>query len=504
MSDFDPEHVLLLRRKLEATRKLIAAAERNGLAFYKPHPKQDDFHQAGVKHSRRMYRAGNRSGKSTVGCAEDCAWLLGERPWYPESHSARRGGIPQHRVKGLVITTDWDKVDEVFTSTRGGGEGKLWKFLPKGFVTSTRKNHNGVTSIIECANGSILRFDTVKSFMNDQQSAESSDWDFIHVDEPIPQQMWKAASRGLIDRNGAAWFTLTPLREAWINDLFFPRDLTGAELVRPEHVWSVQGSIFDNPYLTKEAIAVYEAELSEDEKQCRLYGIPLHLSGLIYKQFDYRRHVLTEPPKGWKDLRTPPEDWPVYIYIDFHPQTPHHVLGLAVSPQGHWYYFIDEFQHLGAEALAQLVKNRTKGMRVIRTCIDPSAFIEHPVLEGTTFGDELISNGLFVEKAHKDLAGGIVLTQEALERGKVNRSEQQIFVMCQCRRFLWEIQRYCWDEKENKPVDKDDHAMENFYRSVYDKPIYLPMDVADSGPIPDPVIAGNSWEGDLSLNLSTL
>jgi hypothetical protein len=504
-NDFDPEKVLALQKQLSAARRLITAAKQNGLAFYKPHEKQDLFHRAGVNKSRRMYRAGNRSGKSTVGCAEDCAWLLGERPWYSPNDPARRGGIPQHRVKGLVITTDWDKVDEVFTSTRGGGEGKLWKYLPKGFVTATRKNHNGVTAIIECANGSILRFDTVKSFQNDAQSAESSDWDFIHVDEPIPQAMWKAASRGLIDRNGKAWFTLTPLREAWINDLFFPKDIIGSDAVPADYVWAIQGSIFDNPYLTKEAIAVYEAELTEDERQARLYGIPLHLSGLIYKQFDYKRHVLTEPPKGWKNLATPPSDWPVYVYIDFHPQTPHHILGLAVSPQGHKYYFIDEFIHCGASDLANLVKLKTQGLRHMRTLIDPSAFIEHPVLEGTTFGDELINNGLFVEKAHKDLAGGILLTQEALGKGKTNPHEQEIYFMAQCRRLLWEIQRYCWDEKENKPVDKDDHAMENLYRSVYDKPIWLDPAVGNDEPIADEVFDSNAWEGDsLKLDLTSV
>jgi len=30
-------------------------------------------------------------------------------------------------------------------------------------------------------------------------------------------------------------------------------------------------------------------------------------------------------------------------------------------------------------------------------------------------------------------------------------------------RFLWEVNRYSWD-KDNKPVDKDDHMMECFYR----------------------------------------
>lgn len=506
----NPDALLAMRKQVELQRKLIRAVTSDGLSYFRPHDKQDQFFQAGgVK--RRMMRAGNRTGKSTVGCAEDCAWLKGERSWYKQSfdvckrdttsgasvlsrrhsgspnHPLVRQGIPQHKVKGLVVTTDWKKVDEIFT----GPDGKLWKFLPKDFIKRTKKNHNGVTHIIECANGSTLTFDTVQAFKNNEQTSESSDWDFIHVDEPIPQDMWKAVARGLVDRGGSAWFTLTPLREAWINDTFFPRELDGdAASVAGNH-WSVQAEIYDNPFLTLENIQMYANDLTEDEKECRLRGLPLYLSGLIYKQFSYSRHVFTTPPKDWTNLSSPPNSWPVYVYIDFHPQTPHHILGLSVSPHGHLFYWLDVFKHCGVPELASTVLDRVGSRRLVRCCIDPSAFIEHPILEGTTFGDELIAAGLYVEKAHKDLSGGIILTQDALELGKKDPKLQKVFVSCQCQRFLWEIQRYCWDEKENKPVDKDDHAMENFYRSIYDQPVWVEPSTDSTEQVADEIIRGH-------------
>ena len=53
--------------------------------------------------------------------------------------------------------------------------------------------------------------------MANPMGLESSQWDWIHVDEPIPEAMWNAVSRGLMDTGGSAWFTCTPIAEQWIN-----------------------------------------------------------------------------------------------------------------------------------------------------------------------------------------------------------------------------------------------------------------------------------------------
>ena len=192
-------------------------------------------------------------------------------------------------------------------------------------------NHSGAVDTVIC-NGpfglSSLRFDTVKSFMSNPQGAESSDWDFIHVDEPCPEQMFKAVARGLVNRNGSAWFTLTALREPWITDAF---DING---IFKGISSMIEGTIYDNKYLSAEAIAAYEATLTEDEKECRLFGKPLHKAGLIYKAFQMDKHVLSILPKGWTSWMEPPKDWSYYLYINPHPHTPHMVLFLVVNPFG--------------------------------------------------------------------------------------------------------------------------------------------------------------------------
>jgi hypothetical protein len=437
----------------------LRAIRADGLPFYKPHEKQDRFHRSGAK--RRGAFTGNRFGKSTMGCAEDSAWLRGERPWYSLNDPARRSAIPQRPVKGLIVVNDWDKAKEIWT----GADGKLWRFLPKdGFVKSTSRNHSGAIDTIVCHSPfggvSTLRFDTVRSWMSNPLGSESSDWDFIHVDEPCPEGMFKAAARGLVDRDGFAWFTLTALSEPWITDAFEVEGIfDGISSV-------IEGTIYDNVYLKRDAIDNYEATLTPDEKECRLYGKPLHKAGLVYKQFQRDKHVLEVLPKTWTSFAEPPMDWSYYVYIDPHPHTPHMVLFLVIDPFNRKYFYHDIFSKCLISELCRQIRVVLNGRRITRVRLDPLAFIEDPV-HGTTMADEFRRCGISGDKASKDLSRGILRVQEAL-----GATDHPWFTPS-CRRTIWEFGRYHWDEETNKPVDKDDHAMECLYRAILDEPMYV-------------------------------
>ena len=463
MLEIDPstEAAVLKHRRLQLLRKKLDLVKSYGLAFYRPHPKQDTFHRAGDK-KRRLVRAGNRFGKSIMGVAEDAAWFMGERPWYGKDDPARYIGIPKHPVKGLIITTDWDKVGEIFTNERGDSPGKMWKFLPKGFIKHKRRNHSGAIDEMIGENGSILRYDTMKSYLSNPLGSESSDWDFIHVDEPTVEDHWKATSRGLVDRHGSAWFTLTPLTQPWINDYFIGTE-DSTEI--GDSKWSITGSIFDNPYLTPEAIAQFEADLTDEEKQCRLHGIPLHLAGLVYKEFSYAKHVLHDLPKGWTDFRNPPKDYSIYYAIDPHPQTPHAVLFIAVSPFGQIFIYDEIFIHTTIGELSRLIHEKIDGRNVIHAKVDPLAYINDPITD-SNMAEEFCKHGIMVEKATKAREQGILRVKETLKK------DNTLYFAPSLKETLWEIQRWSWD-KDNKPVDKDDHMLENLYRLLLDDPIFI-------------------------------
>jgi hypothetical protein len=489
------ERRLLLERKKRLLSQRELLRQDFGLCFYHPYSLKDGtpgpqerFHRAGAfKH--RLWEAGNKGGKTHGGTAEDCAFLLGERPWYAKTDPARTLGIPQKPNVGLIIAAKWDKVGDLFTGQTSDPKttGRVWQLLPRGFVKRTKRNHSGVISYIECYNGSILRFDTVQSFESDPGGSESSDYDFIHVDEPCPQGMYKAHARGLIPTDGKDWFLLTALKEPWIHDMFFPSrrikfDASSAPLITGSK-WAIRSSTYDNTTLTPEAIKDFEDSLTADERQCRIHGIPLELSGLVYKEFNWDTHVLQQVPVGWANYNDPPLSYTIYVAIDPHPQTPHAVLFLAVAPTGEWFLYDEIFVHCTIEELckhinARLAQRIEEGGQVRyvprfnpRTICDPYAFNTFPVLgrhgKHLTMADEFLEHGVVLTKATKALEQGILAVKSVLKT--VNR----LYVSPQLDETLSEFTHYAWDEKENKPKDENDHMMENLYRLVLEEPQWI-------------------------------
>lgn len=459
----DLVEVVRQNRLAQLLRKRKQLKEENGIVFYRPHPKQDMFHRAG-NYRFRYVRAGNRFGKSALGAIEDISWALGERPWYGEDDPARTAGIPQKPTKGLVICNDWDKATEIFTSEAAGhGRGKMFQYLPKHALISKHKNHSGAIDqlVIQGKYGlSSIHFDTVKSFLQNPMSQESSNWDWIHVDEPIPRDMWIAVSRGLIDTGGHAWFACTPLDQPWINDFFIPGRNIKLEESKPlinGTKWMIVGSIYDNPTLTKADIEEYATSLTEDEKQCRLHGIPLASAGMVYKQFSWDKHVYREAPFGWETPFNPPANYTIRFAIDPHPRTPHAVLFAATAPTGEVFFFEEIFEQCVISTLCEKIKEVIAGRFVLPGICDPLGFIPSPIDE-RSMADDMADNGIHVVKSMKDPARGILAVQKELRHGKFYFHEN-------LRETLYEFERYIWDPKRpNKPKDENDHMMENLYR----------------------------------------
>jgi hypothetical protein len=452
-----------LRQRLALLEQRFKLRQRNGLAFYQPHRKQDLFHSAG-EYRYRYVRSGNRFGKSDLGAAEDVSWALGERLFYPKSDPRRTLGIPPHAVKILIICEDWDKSEEIFTNKDGGELGKIWKFLPPEAYASSKKNNSGKIEKISLVNGSAIHIDTVQSFKQNAMSQESSVWDAIHIDEPCPRDMYVAAARGLMDRNGKTWFTCTPLSEPWINDLFISR----RGVVDPDiplaygDKWMITGKTSDNPYNSKEALAAFEELLTADEVQCRLFGKPLALAGMVYKEFDEDKHLYKRAPHGWKAdqggiaLNNPPAHYTVRYALDLHGRVPQTALFAATAPSGDVYFFNEIHEVMLLPEMAQRIVKLLKGRFVYEELCDQIAWNEDP-RDGSCWADIFIEAGLNVDKASKDLERGIDAVKQGLKRGNWHFADN-------LERARFEFDHYLWDPKKNKPIDKDDHIMECLYR----------------------------------------
>lgn len=507
----------VLRRRIEVQRQLLRIAKTNGIALYRPHWYQHQFHTSPAK--RRGAFAGNRGGKSQSNGAETAAWMLGERPWYKvpfdvlgvehngtvasrkvvvkyrhpggEDHPFVRQGIPPYPTKQLVICTNWKKVEEVWTAQDSDRPGKLWQFLPKGWAKGYT-NHEGVIAEVYGKNGSYLCFMSAEQYKRNKLAAESADWDRVSFDEPGPEGLWKGTSRGLVDRNGQGDFTLTSLEEMWIYDRFTGENATEATF-SPLDRFHVLFTMLDNPHLSNEAITRFMADLTEDERQCRIFGLPLELSGLVYKEFRRDVHVLRSLPepyleevsggtpiiREWTDYHLPPKNHILYIRIDTHPVTPHAVSFFAVGPDDLPIQCHEIWQNCDADRLAELINAyiTLTGCWVGNIRVEPAAWIKdqnRPV----SIAQTLARHGLFISRASKDMEGGISATRSALRRNRILFSPHVTHT-------LREIQRYRFDVETGKPVDEHDHFMENLRRFLIDRCPYFSPDKAAGQAVPD-------------------
>jgi hypothetical protein len=478
----------ILRRQVEIQRALIKLAKEDGLAFYRPHYYQHLFHSSPAK--RRGAFTGNRFGKSKMDGAETAAWAKGERTWYKvpfdiygvdiqntsrtkvlrlhhnghPDHPLVRQGIPPYPTKQLIVCANWNKVDEIWTSQSSDRPGYIWQFLPKGFARGYT-NHAGVISNIVCINGAVIDFMSVDSFKKDKMVAESSDYDRVVFDEPAPRQLWKGIARGLVDRGGQADFALTALREAWIPEKFDgDPDVKspGEDDDRPFRVdmrYSFRASMRDNPHLTDQDIADYENELTEDERECRINGIPLEYSGLVYKNFKRDVHVLKDVPPGWKDYHLPHRSCILHCRVDTHPVNPHAVMFAAVGPSELPIVCHEIYQACDADTLCEMINAyvRLTGCFLGSLKVEPAAWNNDPATRTASIASFFFKHGLFPQKAPKDLSTGILIV-----KGKLHKRE--VLFSPNLRRTLWEFSRYRYDPETGNPIDENDHMMENLYR----------------------------------------
>jgi len=473
----------------------------DGLKYYRPAGwKHDLFHRKG-HYKYRYLRTGNRFGKSELGVVEDIAWCRGERSWYNETDPARYSGIPKRHVRILLIVEDWGKSDDVFTNLENG---KFWKYIPKDAFAGYDVGPSGDIDTIKIKSiwggTSVIKIQTIASFKQSPQRGESSQWDAIHVDEPCPEALWTAVSRGLMDTGGSAWFTCTPLIHPWINRFFIPRGKAVTEKTDPfenEKKFVILGSSYDNKMLTKEHIDDYAKTLKKEERAARITGIPSGAGGFVYDEFDRNIHLYTEDDlkiMGWAGLNDPPRTvWdtdaegnqyvkkPGYMIraaIDTHERTPQAVLFEATIGTGdecYIFYFAELFETRIIATTANLFNEVVQGRNLFQTLIDPRAYIESPIDQSTLAG-EFLNHGIIGEKAPKDLKRGILKVKEYLTK-RDSKGRPVVQFSENLRETLFEFEEYMWDLKDpDKPIDENDHMMENLYRLMSTHPGYVDLD----------------------------
>ncbi len=482
----DKGHRDLKLHRLGLLKERERRVRSHALDYFRPNnPKQWAFFRNGDKFCRGIF-AGNRFGKTTCGVVEFWCWVIGHRPFFDVGDPARTLGIPRRGVKILTVGESWSKLAEVFTGGEDEDgsvvEGKVWTFKPPDVEVVVRRVNGYVSNIIcscECdgvVRRSTWRFYPVDSFRGSEVRAEGGDYDVIHIDEPVQRPLWNALSRGLMDNCGKAIWAMTSLKHPWMFQMA-TGGTDGAEGRGPDGAyngddyWYCMGETSENTSLSKEAQERYFDGLDDAERDARSMGSPLSFGNRVYKAFEPDTHVIDGVPDGWVSPLEPPKDWMLAVSIDVHNQKPHAVLFAAVSPAGRVHFYFEMWERCGYVELSAQIKDVLK-REASYIIVDPLAWIPDPSTRKVG-ADIFFEEGLYVNKSVKAKAAGIILAKDMWKRpvGEVTVAEG-------CNLFISELKTYYYDRDEH-PVDQDDHFCECFYRLVYRGLHYIePPDIA--------------------------
>jgi hypothetical protein len=412
------------------------------LLYYQPYDKQLEFHTS--KCPVRAMFGGNRSGKTTSGGMEFLFHVTNMYPgWYPKDK--RYDGA----IKGRIIAKDFQKgIGEVIIPF-------LEEWLDSSLVAKKYRNPIGIPVKWTLKNGSV--FDILTHEQNTEQF-EGWKGHIAWFDEPPPREKYIATLRGLVDYRGRSWLTLTPLTQPWIYDEIY----TCAD---PNRVHCVTVNMRDNPHLTEAAIKEFEVSLTEEEKEARLHGRFLHLSGLVYKEFTPETHII--------DDFNIPELWTRYMAIDPHERTNTAVMWLAVDPKGNKYIY-DELWMGGVDlsVIANAIHAQEGGIRPRIRLIDPHNDKDNAIQGGFNVRKELMKHGIFCQRANSDTQLGKSRIRADLKPmyNHLSKTVQpQLKILRSCKQTIYEFQHYLWDDyKRNKEEygekdqvkKKDDHFMD--------------------------------------------
>lgn len=318
-----------------------------------------DFRVPGYNNYMAGGLVNHNSGKTTLGIAEDIAHAMGFRPWLEKDD-------PDYRIRIKVPNVGMLGCEVAGQTLAQRIEPQFRDFIPAYCQPELTRYSDGSPKSITihydyegkiC--GSVIH---LRSYVQGADTFEGLIFDWMHWDEPPPQAVLNAAQRGKMASNAPSWFTMTPLKEPYIYDIFSlnafnnngtdddiaifrcsvwencqdycrdcdvtipENDPNGLEpgQVRPvdkcPNCQKVMG------FMPRAGIDNYLKTITDnDEREAREEGKWKHLSGAVYKELKREQHLF--------DDFTIPRDWMRIEAVDPHDARPTCWLFAAVSPE---------------------------------------------------------------------------------------------------------------------------------------------------------------------------
>ena len=416
----------------------------------KKHKKQVAFHKC--KKKNRWVFGGNRSGKTECGAVESVYIARGIHPYRKN----------RDNVFGWVVSLSQQVQRDV-------AQEKILKYLNPDWIVevtmlSGKKDNlsSGVIDQIKIKNvfGGISTIG-FKSCDQGREKFQGTSLDFVWFDEEPPKDIYDECQMRLLDKSGTMFGTMTPLKGlTFVYNEIYLNDKNSKEVWYEFIEWA------DNPYLSKSEIKLLTDSMSESELNSRRYGLFQSDTGPVYSEFDENVHVI-EP-------FSVPFDWQDNISIDPGLKNPLSCHFYAVDFDGNVYVLAEHYESgLSVEehakkiiSLADKIGWRRGRDGKLSALIDSAA--NQKTLAGVKSVSELFyDNGINVNSSvDKDLFSGI-------NRVKSYLKNNRLFIFKNCVNLIREIKGYRWG-KEDVPVKKDDHSLDELRYYIMTKPKNTP------------------------------
>jgi len=503
------------------------AKAANKLWFLKPNRVQEDFFRIKNKSGRmprtRIFEAGNQSGKTTIGVAEDIAHAMGFRPWLDKNDPDfyTRMKVPNVGMVGVEVAGQnlIQRIEPLFR-----------EFIPAHCEAEYDRYSDGS---IKCLTlkydyfgnpcGSKIHF---RSYVQGADTFEGVLSDWIHWDEPPPQPILNAANRGKMATNAPSWFTMTPLKEPYIYDIFSLNAFNNEG--EDQNIAIFRCSTWENcqdwcrdcdvtipendpdrlepgqqrpvnrcpqchkilGFMPRAGIDNYLKTITDlDEREAREEGKWKHLSGMVYKELDRDVHL-------YEDFRIPP-NWMRIECVDPSDARPTRWLFGAVSPEEivvnsrpanriYWYDYLLTAGNIGKIARSVMVKRAEHDYREPAMVILDAKFGAKTVQtadETTTWEEELERSGIKkIRLSHSspgDIALGHKRVKEYLAKHysavKDGEFPGMMFAKEACRGDRGPIQdmfNYRWKEGSDKPEEDFKDFCDCVRYGALEQPVY--------------------------------
>jgi phage terminase large subunit-like protein len=267
------------------------------LRYYKPYPKQKDFHHA--KARERLLMAGNQLGKTLAGGFEAAMHATGR---YPDWWQGRRFDKPTVGwccgVTGEVVR---DTVQKVLVGRPGQvGTGAIPKDAIGDLVSG-----RGTADLLDTIKVTHISGGTsiigLKSYMSGREKFQGETLDWIWLDEEPPADIYTEALTRTNVGNGPVWMTFTPLQGVSEVVRRFLHEKSPDRMVVS---MTIDHVLHYSDEEKKRIIASYP----EHEKEARVKGIPVLGSGRIFPVSEERIAI---------EHRDTPAHWPRIGGMDF-------------------------------------------------------------------------------------------------------------------------------------------------------------------------------------------